>query len=173
MKTIMVILKLIALFPILAWAEAPECPIRPISVETSNLVASINVWLRSHGHKIKSIDDFVCCLPKEYRDRYIVAHSSVSAQSSHYHSPRVIMFFEDQAALSISGGDQKLPQSMSVEIMQNNKRNEVVEFFDLEFDSHGRAKMSEKNPEKCMNCHTGGGRPARNSNSSLSKLSKI
>src|SRR5262245_8526115 len=100
-----------------ALAEPKACPVAPIP-EDPNFAMALNNWYKKEGAKVTP-DDLACCLPKVYRDNYVVAHSSISAQMSHYHNPRVIMFDPIRRVfISISGGDPDLPQSTNMEIFQ-------------------------------------------------------
>lgn len=88
-----------------------------MSDQDSNFAMTLSSWFREHG--TSSAEDLICCLPKTLRDNYVVAHSSLSAQSSHYHNPRVILFdLAKSIFISVSGGDPDFPQSSNIEIMQ-------------------------------------------------------
>jgi hypothetical protein len=122
---------------------------------------SIRAFLHDNKDKVSSIEDFVCCLPEEFRSNFVVAHSSIAGQSSHLRSPRVLMFNKIvqpngelilNSLFTINGGDQKLNQSMSVEYMNNNRSTGEIEFFDIELKNDS-FHFSSKNPESCMGCH--------------------
>jgi len=125
----------------------------------SNDPTAVFAWLRNSGAN-KSVEDILCCMPEELRQNYKIVHSSISAQSSHYHSPRLIFgSIEDGIMFSVSSGDPSLPQSESIEIMYDNPRTQRLELHDIEFedDGSGRLHPSRPNPELCMQCHRGSG----------------
>lgn len=113
-------------------------------------------WLKNPGNANKSIEDIVCCMPQKFRDDYLVAHSSISAQASHYKSPRVIFgnIEDDGITFSIAtNADPSLPQANNIEILvRQGARNEQLALYDLEI-TDGHKKMSESNPSLCISCH--------------------
>lgn len=121
----------------------------------------IQGWLRTVGSKVKTVQEFVCCLPEEYRSNYMVGHSSVAGQNGTAASPRVIMMNNVnnrkgrplQMLLSFNGGEKSMAGHKSIEIAYLNPRNKEAEYFDLEFDEIRGKHLSNKNPESCMNCH--------------------
>lgn len=90
-----------------------------MSEQVPNFALGLNAWLRGNAKKVP-MEDLICCLPKVFRENYVVAHSSISAQASHYHNPRVIMFdFKRKIYLSISGGDEPGPRRHCGEYHRN------------------------------------------------------
>ncbi len=124
----------------------------------TNDPTAILAWIRN-GHNLnRSIEDIICCMPAQLREDYKIVHSSLSAQQSHYHSPRLLFgSIADGFMMSISGGDPSLPQSESVEIMFDNPRTGQLELFDVEFEENGRRHLSDRNPEACIQCHGNNG----------------
>lgn len=153
------------------------CPANALIPESLVNPVGIKSYLSSNSLKIKTIDDFICCLPKSYRENYVIAHSSKAAQNSTFDSPRILLFnpvrehpIRDlmdkgqrwrkplQSVLSINGGDPSLNQANSIEMLYNNTRLGEVELFDIE-NHHQNFRMSSKNPEVCMGCHAQGVTP--------------
>jgi hypothetical protein len=120
---------------------------------------SVVQWLRNNGNRNNSIEQVLCCMPESLRNDYTVVHSSLSAQRSHYRSPRLLFgdILNNGFIFSISGGDPSLPQAESVEVMFDNPRTQQLELIDIEF-REGRRHVSGVNPDKCMSCHGSGGR---------------
>jgi hypothetical protein len=111
------------------------------------------------SQKIKTIDEFICCLPESYRSNYIIGHSSTAAQSGSPDSPRVLMYNRFTGkVLSVNGGKPGQEQGDSVEFMYDNPNSHKLEYYDINFAS-GRAKFSKPNPNVCMACHGNGGEP--------------
>lgn len=141
----------------------PRCPAhQKLSEENMNPLA-IQDWLKTTGSKVKNIEQFVCCLPKEYQKQYMAGHSSVAAQTGTPHSPRVVMFQSEQKldatvphkmfALSINGGADGQPQGQNVEMMFLDPKSKKLQYFDLAFNGDVTPKLSKENPTECMSCH--------------------
>lgn len=142
-----------------------SCPAsQPLSEHLVNPVG-IKSYVEANKSKFKDPGDLICCLPKKYRENYVVAHTSNAAQSSHARSPRVLLFsplrqsatskFTGEpleAIVSINGGDPALSNHMNVEVMFNNKKTQEVELFDIDF-SEKHPHMSGRNPDACIQCH--------------------
>lgn len=121
----------------------------------------LKIFIEQHNEQLRSPDDLVCCLPRSYRQNFVIMHSSMAAQNSDILGPRVISFGTDgnnsappmlQAALSINGGAHYLNNHNNIEIAYNNPANDEVEFYDFDFTS-GHGHRSEKNPMACIRCH--------------------
>lgn len=157
----------IALLPLFASEQNQICKGTPLHNNDSQ---SLLFWLKHNANRNKSIEDVLCCLPEKYQKSYKVAFASLSAQKSHYRSPRLLFgdLAKDGIVFSVSGGDPALSQSQSIEVMYNNPLKDELELFDIEFE-HGRKKVSHKNPQTCISCHgtngelgVGGPRPIFN-----------
>lgn len=116
-------------------------------------------WLEQAQGTVSKVEDFVCCLPKEIRDRYLVTHSSFAAQNAVPYSPRVI-FYQKRSekqpftALTINGGSHPaVSQEHSVEIAIENPKTQELEYFDLEFFENEKPHLSERNTALCLSCH--------------------
>lgn len=119
----------------------------------SDSPSAVFAWLKNEGNRNKSIQDIICCMPQKFRNDYLIAHSSISAQSSHYMSPRVIFgnLETDGIMFSIAtGSDSNLPQSNSIEIV--TRQNGKLSFYDLEIKD-SKKHLSGPNPETCVTCH--------------------
>ena len=121
----------------------------------------LEAFTRAHEGEIRNPGDLVCCLPKAMRSKFVIIHSSVSAQTSDLGGPRVIMFTPQKhhaflpklrAALSFNGGDPSLQNANNVEMVFNRKLTDELEYRDIEFES-GKVAHSEANPQTCLNCH--------------------
>ena len=136
-----------------------QCPIVPPNKDLikQNFTLAISAWLRGGANtKITNVRDFVCCMPEDMRENVTVAFASNSAQESHYHSSRIVIFNQETFLTFSLGNDPKLPQSENIEIMQNNRNrgNGTLELYDVDL-STGSPKLSARDPEKCMSCHGG------------------
>lgn len=145
----------IFLFP--AFAEKnPACP-APHELNR-NLMNAVGIksFIQSNG--IKDIGDFICCLPKDFRENYVVTHSSIAAQNSNYKSPRILFFSAEEETgnartiLSVNGGAKDLNQTSNIEILSDNSQTREVELYDIEVRPKGPV-LSERNPPLCMSCH--------------------
>lgn len=130
------------------------------TLKTSDLTESgLRTWLEQAKGSVTKVEDFVCCLPPELRNQYLVSHSSFAAQNAVPRSPRII-FFQNRteqkpfAALTVNGGDHPaLTQVHSVEIAIENKKTKELEYFDLEFLENEGPHLSERNATLCLSCH--------------------
>jgi hypothetical protein len=130
-----------------------EC--KGTSLKNNSPIAFLQ-WLKNNGNKTDTIEEMLCCMPEKYRNNYIVAHSSLSAQKSGYVQPRIIFgnILKDGIMFSVSGGDPQYEQHQSVEVMINNTKTNKLEFFDVEFTNQKKISTGP-NPQKCMACHGG------------------
>ncbi len=120
---------------------------------------AVMAWMRNNNNRVRSIDDLLCCMPESFRSGYLIAHSSLSAQRSHYNNPRLIFGnIENGIMFSISGGDSNMPQGQNVEVMFDNPMTGQLELFDIEFNEDGRRHSSRPNPSECISCHGSNGR---------------
>lgn len=87
---ILFILQILA-FEAFGLEEQVRCPgpKMPKHFDNPRLISN---WLRASGKHVKTIEEFVCCLPDAFQKQYIIGHSSVAAQNGTPNSPRVIMF---------------------------------------------------------------------------------
>ena len=136
--------------------EPKPCPVAPLQ-ESKITAEGLTKYLAIFNKKSTSIEDFVCCLPEQFRQSIAVAHSSVAAQNSRPESPRVIMsnFVSGKPPtkfLSINGGHPDLNQSNSVEMVLVDDKTGEVTLHDISFSKDG-AKVSEANPPLCLKCH--------------------
>lgn len=141
-------------------AKDPRCP-APQPLREFNMTPQlIPAWLRTVGSKVKTIEDFICCLPEQYRKNYIVGHSSVAGQNGTPREPRVILFNELSGkppkplklALSINTGAPKLLQGNAVEMAAPDPQTKDLNYFDLPFGEKGFPHVA-KNPKLCLSCH--------------------
>ncbi len=136
--------------------EPKPCPVAPLQ-ESKITAEGLTQYLAIFNKKSTSIEDFVCCLPEQFRQSIAVAHSSVAAQNSRPESPRVTMsnFVSGKPPtkfLSINGGHPDLNQSNSVEMVLVDDKTGEVTLHDIAFSKDG-AKVSEANPPLCLKCH--------------------
>lgn len=148
---------LVGLSSSVSWAVEPKpCPVAPLQ-ESKITADGLTKYLAIFNKKSTSIEDFVCCLPEQFRQSIAVAHSGVAAQNSRPESPRVIMsnFVSGKPPtkfLSINGGHPDLNQSNSVEMVLVDDKTGEVTLHDIAFTKDG-AKVSEPNPPLCLKCH--------------------
>jgi hypothetical protein len=166
---------LVLSFTTSAFGQANQtCPAGKALDDSAINPSSIRSYADANRDKIKDIGDLICCLPKSYRENYVIAHTSKAKQNSVFYSPRVLLFNKLQksvlektagssdegrqplqSVISINGGDANLEQTNSIEMMFNNPKTHEVEYFDYEHKD-GKFHLSGKNPEVCMACHNGG-----------------
>src|SRR4051812_31299122 len=98
----------------------PLCPLEaPISeavLTNANWLSSFLTSMQYQTKAIKSVEDFVCCLPEVYRQNYIVGRNSIAGQNGDPDNPRVIMFNPNgplKAAISFNGGGPDLKQALN------------------------------------------------------------
>lgn len=145
----------------------PSCP-APQSIQSYSLTPlKIQAWLKTAGKNVRSVREFVCCLPEELRKSYVVGHSSLAAQNGTPDNPRVIMFTSKnkllnsdppELALSLNSGHASMNQADSVEMAYRDPATGELQFFDLDFKHLAFDKPLQKNPETCMNCHGNAGK---------------
>ena len=148
-------------------AQAADGPSRackasiPLHVEALNPHGIRNYLSRFSG-ALTDPGDLICCLPEEYRRSYVISHSSDAAQEGVPNNPRVIFFTPKGSgnaiaplkfAISLNGSHHQRG-GKNLEMLFDNEARREAEYFDAEFKD-GRWKMSERNPESCMNCHGG------------------
>lgn len=166
------LLTLISSLAICAQAQVsktnPDCPgngLIPEALVTNPV--GLKSYLEANSLNIKTPADLICCLPKSYRENFVVAPASIAGQNGNPSGPRVLFFnsFPENAVerglynpalkslLSINGGDPSLNQNLSVEaLFVRNKPEPEPEFFDIDF-SGNEAHLGGKNPALCMGCH--------------------
>jgi hypothetical protein len=146
-------------------ANTAPCPAgEPIS-EANMYPAAIANYVQNNRNVLLDPGDLICCLPRQYRENYEIAHMSKSAQSSDAQGPRILLFnrlFRDRNSrsklnplkivLSINGGQSRLNNAMNIEMMTDEQARREVAYFDIDFkENHIHA--SGRNPQACMNCH--------------------
>lgn len=137
---------------------------QPLTLKQLRSAKDIGSYAKKYN--LKTVDDLVCCLPKEYLETYIVGISSIAGQNGTPDSPRIIMFDKTETnkigkvdttpppnfMLSFNGGKGHNSQPDSIEIAQYNKKKGELELLDLSFSRSG-PKLSKINPSECMLCH--------------------
>jgi len=105
--------------------------------------------------RIKSANDLICCLPENYRQNYVVMHSSFALQAGIPDNPRVLLFnFENDGGMifTITGSQSSIHGSHHVEAFFHNQDVSKNELYDIDFSKNQR--LMEKNPKQCMGCHS-------------------
>lgn len=133
----------------------------PLTETQLGSFADLQSFLQKNSSQLKSLEDFVCCLPQEYQENYIVGMSSKAGQNGTPDSPRVIVFSKDENTpgrsspprfmMSFNGGKSHSTQPHSVEIAFFNSEVKELEFYDVNFKKG--ISISEKNPKLCLVCH--------------------
>jgi hypothetical protein len=145
------------LFSHLTFAECPAGnPMEPSQMTPEGVKA----WLAGRTDKIKTVGDYICCLPPKYLKGYFISHASIAGQNGSPESPRVILndevrqFSTEQNVMliSVNGGAEYLSQKDSAEFMFYRKSAKRLELYDASKE-HGRFALSGKNPGLCMSCH--------------------
>ncbi len=124
----------------------------------------IERWIQDNKDVIHSPKDFICCLPRESQDKYVIAHSSLAAQSGDANNPRLIYFekahhgiespsFELQYAFSVNSGAEHLSNGDSVEFVFADQNSGELAYFDLNISEEFKGFEGGKNPDTCMACH--------------------
>lgn len=145
-------------FLLINFSHGKMCPSNLMNDDDISSPVKISEYLKLNN--IKSVKDFVCCLPKEFQKDYIVGMSSVAAQNGTPISPRIIMSNvsksqddNKQPALIVSfnGGKSHSTQGKSIEIAIRNNKTKELELLDIDF-SNDSPHLSI-NPKTCMHCH--------------------
>lgn len=152
------------MFLILQWLmvvtlahSASECPTQPISAKSLSSPDTFRQWLQKNAGDLKTVEDLICCLPDAYLKNYVVSHSGRAGQNGSPESPRTFMFSEvknGKVIFTFNGGAPYLNQPHNIE-MGFIKDDKTFEIYDIEFYRR-YAEMSEKNPARCLRCHSEG-----------------
>jgi hypothetical protein len=107
---------------------------------------------------IKSVEDVLCRLPKEFRKNFLLGFDSKSVQGSSYKNPRVIMYDRGTPPKLVItfNGDPEQEGYNRIEVMTPAKKNDngdVIELTDIDF-SKPQEKRIHSNPENCRGCHS-------------------
>lgn len=109
---------------------------------------------------IRSVEQLLPRLPKEFQKNYVLMKDSVSNQGATPENPRVIVFSNDaKLILAFTGDSEKAKDYSNLEIIQFREKTNSFEFRKVEFDKDKVANISEKNPERCLKCHQKDPRP--------------
>src|SRR4029079_13224583 len=65
---------------------------KPLKIEEMKSVEDISSYFEKNKKNLTTIDDYVCCLPKEYLKNYLVGIASAAGQNGTPDGPRIIMF---------------------------------------------------------------------------------
>jgi cytochrome c2 len=103
---------------------------------------------------VDSVEAVIDLLPKEMlNDNYILMYKSRSLQEASFTQPRVISYSPStQFILTFNGGSPKMAGHNSIEIIQYREKEQKFEFREIQFVDN-QAKISEANPQKCLQCH--------------------
>ena len=150
---------LFALYLILNIAFAEDCPGgKPVGPKDLT-PEGMKVWaLVNPG--VNSVEKAICCLPKIYRDNFLIAHSSIAAQNGTPDCVRVLMhpsvsqqdLDKDVMVFSANCGAEGMNQKNNLEMVFYRKSNEKLEFADADYGKQF-VHVSGKNPKACMECH--------------------
>lgn len=96
----------------------------------------------------------------EYFNNFVLMYRSQSLQESSYQAPRVLLFDGSAEMIVTFNGDSRHRGYNKLELMQFRADTLAFEFRELEF-IEGRLKVSEANPQSCMQCHQSASRQDR------------
>lgn len=148
--------------------KTPTCP-AGVSMDDSNINSkSLQAMVQS---KKLSMRELICCLPKTWRDSYVIMPDSRSAQSgTSGRAPRVIIFNPNSRYLNLalSFVDEDVPvadasakenmqsgQRYSVEMAEYNEGSGETRFSDLHFSKDQARKVPGISEEEIRKHHNG------------------
>lgn len=85
-------------------------------------------------------------------DSYILMHRSRSLQQSSFLNPRVLLIGYESRFVITYNGDPNHSGYNSLETMEFDEQDSTFTFREILFND-GEIKVSEDNPQKCLNCH--------------------
>ena len=149
------------------WVDAatdPRCPSKDHVLMDEQRMTPVDFGLFIERNNLKDPGEVTCCMPLSYRKNFVVAHSSISAQSSDIHGPRILMFNpinpdglgaptkKLNAVISINGGGPNLTNGANVEMGYVNSESKELDFHDFDL-SGAKVIASGRNPARCIQCH--------------------
>lgn len=133
-----------------------DCPLdHKMSSKNLSSPEAFQQWFSKASDQLKIVSDFICCLPDEYLSSYVINFAGKAGQNGSAESPRIVLHNQrktDATIVTFNGGEAYLNQPLNVEMgfIRDSKKFEV---YDVEF-YHRTAQLSEKNPPRCMRCHS-------------------
>ncbi len=110
-------------------------------------------------HQLKSVDEVIPFLPIELRSQYTLQYQGFGLQGATFEKPRAILFGKDGKFILTFNSDVSQHMGNDLEILEFNETEKEFELYLLAFEE-GKLQSAEKNPAKCMECHSaGGGKP--------------
>jgi hypothetical protein len=103
---------------------------------------------------VDSVEGVIDLLPKEMlNDNYMLMYKSRSLQEASFTQPRVITYSPSaQFILTFNSGSPKMAGHNSIETIQYREKEQKFEFREIQFIEN-QAKISDANPQKCLQCH--------------------
>jgi len=111
--------------------------------------------------KPKNVAEFLssALIPDSVRQRFLLLKKSFSIQKANEDCPRVLMYNSDTSLVlsfncGTGGGDWVEEHGdTSVEVALLNRKTGAYENYDISFASDSDPKLSEVNPDICLECH--------------------
>ncbi|MCX6109811.1 MAG: hypothetical protein NTZ90_09455 [Proteobacteria bacterium] len=112
-------------------------------------------------HSVASVDALLAALPTSYRSFYTLMQDSKSLQGASGANPRAIIYGHDASLIMTFNGSPDQKGYNTLEMLQFNQATRQFELYEATFPetAGATATLSERNPAKCLSCHTAAPRP--------------
>ena len=151
-KLILMVILLTVSIDLKASEQKTNCSDKELNVYSWG---SILDRLNEENSKIRSVEDFLCILPKKIRSSYTLSRKSRSFQESSSQNPRAILFDKDNPTKLILSfnGDPSHRGYQNIELIRSiDDSKGRIELIDLAF-SKDQKPVVTIDPPKCLACH--------------------
>ena len=111
-----------------------------------------------HTHNIQSVEEFLPLLPETYLSHYALVFNSRSLQSSTFANPRVLMYGNNAKLVMSFNGSPDQKGYDALELFEFNELTKTFQLEEIQFpaqdDKSTGVHFSQKNPERCIRCHS-------------------
>lgn len=119
-------------------------------------------WLRKLVSENPKMDNFLSALPTSLRRSHVLVIESKSTQFGSTENPRVILSNSDSTFLLAYSGDPNERGYNAVEVAIFDQENSEFVPYEIEITRDGKLLDLQKNPAKCIRCHSENFRPIWN-----------
>ena len=113
--------------------------------------------------QIRSVEQFLPMLPDSYLSHYALVFNSRSLQSSTFANPRVLMYGPSARLVMSFNGSPDEKGYDALELFEFNEQTKSFQLEEIQFpaqgDQSGKVIFSEKNPQRCLRCHSANPHP--------------
>lgn len=112
---------------------------------------------------IASVEQFLERLPDSYLSHYVLVFNSRSLQSSTFANPRVLMYGTTARLVMSFNGSPDETGYDALELFEFIDQTKSFQLEEIQFpapgDQNAQVIFSEKNPQRCLRCHSANPHP--------------